>query len=427
MKKSFIVFVLILTFFIFPKKIQAITISISDAPSSISQTEPFTIAVLISGSSEGTNYLRVDLYKDGTSNYFGETHNGSSWYGESDYSQYFPITIPWSGQIQGRFGNPAPIKYDGQGQYKLKIRRYTASGKSYDFSEAVNIVIETLSTPTAVPTATATPTPPTIPTPITIPLSLTPTNPVAALTPTAVPISYNNIYLSEFMAYPETDQNEWVELYNANNFTVYLVNWYIDDIENAGSSPKIFSKEIPALGYAVFELSSAVFNNDEDNVRLLDFNSILKDSFSYKDATKGKSFGRVFPANDFCLQMSSKGIANTLCLNETPAASPTSSPTSTPTKTPTPAPVPLPTIQPTIILDEKVSSLSSFISQSDYFMPFSAKNSKPAEVKNNVLGVKSNNTAKPVFYIKTLSLSSFFISLLNILYILNKIRKISKF
>lgn len=269
-----------------------------------------------------------------------------------------------------------------------------------------------------------TPTPPAVPTPTQIiPPTPTPTNPAATLTPTPTPISYNNIYLSEFMAYPETDQNEWVELYNANNFTVYLASWYIDDIENAGSASKIFSKEIPALGYAVFELSSPVFNNDEDSVRLLDFNSALKDSFSYKDAVKGKTFGRVFPANDFCLQQPSKGTANTFCLGETPTASPTTSSAPTPTKTPTPEQIS--TIQPTIISDEKESSPSLFITQSD-FLPFQ-KNSKPAEADNNVLGVKSNSAKKPVFHIKALSLTSFFISLLNILYILNKIRKINRF
>ncbi len=83
---------------------------IKDYPTSIN-TEPFNINVLVTGASTGTNYLRIDLYKEGSENYFEETYNGSSWYGGSDGTQYCPVTISSEkiGQatIQARIGNPS--------------------------------------------------------------------------------------------------------------------------------------------------------------------------------------------------------------------------------------------------------------------------------------------------------------------------------
>lgn len=109
----------------------AVSITASNIPSSITD-QSFTINVSISGAFAGINYLRVDLYKDTTTNYFGETYNNSSWYNGSDGKQYFPITIisgqTWSSTVQARVGNPSSTDYPGSGAYKLKIRRYTSSG-----------------------------------------------------------------------------------------------------------------------------------------------------------------------------------------------------------------------------------------------------------------------------------------------------------
>ena len=144
-------------------------------------------------------------------------------------------------------------------------------------------------------------------------------NPSPAETPIETPISYENIYLSEVYPNPQTGQNEWVEIYNDNDFIVNLNNWYIDDIEDGGSSPKKFSLTIQPKNYASFDLSTAIFNNDGDIVRLLDFDKKEKDSFEYKNSQKGKSFGRAsLETDDFCLQEPSKNQKNNLCLNPTP-------------------------------------------------------------------------------------------------------------
>ena len=62
------------------------------------------------------------------------------------------------------------------------------------------------------------------------------------------------MYLSEVMVQPESGNNEWIEVYNANEFEVALDNWYIDDLENAGTTPKQLPLTIPAKSYVSYDL-----------------------------------------------------------------------------------------------------------------------------------------------------------------------------
>ncbi len=140
----------------------AVTITIPSFPSTITD-DLFTLTASISGATAGTNYLRVDIFKDGTTNYFGETFNSTDWYGGSTYSQYLPITIvgsaTWSGTLQGRVGSPTSTQYDGTGTYKIRLRRYT-SGGGYTASEANNSAVTVaVSLPTPTPTSSPTSTP----------------------------------------------------------------------------------------------------------------------------------------------------------------------------------------------------------------------------------------------------------------------------
>jgi len=174
-------------------------------------------------------------------------------------------------------------------------------------------------TPTPFPSPTQTPAISQSPTPTISPTSYFSPTPNPTPTPTFVLISYQNIYLSEVYPNPQTGEKEWVEIYNDNDFVVELLNWYVDDIEGGGASPKKFSLTIQPKSYASFDLSSAIFNNDADAVRLLDFEKKEKDSFEYKGSWKGKSFGRIsFDTDDFCLQEPSKNQKNNPCLNPTP-------------------------------------------------------------------------------------------------------------
>jgi len=236
----------------------------------------------------------------------------------------------------------------------------SASLGFYNNTHASCLVIPT-PTPTSTPNPTLTSTPTPIPTPTLSPVAsqsatITPTptpSPTPTPTSTPAPVSYENIYLSEVMAYPDVD-NEWAELYNDNDFDVVLSNWFIDDIESGGSSPKNFTITIAKKSYGVINFTTSMFNNDGDEVRLLDLNKNLKDSFEYKTAPKDQSIGRSsFESDEFCVQAPSKNAPNEDC-----AASPT--PTPTPTHTPKPKTSLLSSTTKTAIKPTPSPSISSF-------------------------------------------------------------------
>lgn len=202
------------------------------------------------------------------------------------------------------------IKQPPDGMLSAKIRLLVATGSAY-FD---NVYFDQYIVPLQTPTATPTPSSPVLISPTIIMTPIITTAP----SPTTPPVSYDKIYLSEVMVNPDVGQKEWVEIYNDNDFDVVLTNWFIDDLENAGSTPKLFTLNIKAKGYAVFDLTSSIFNNDGDSVRLLDFNKKELDSFEYATSQKGKSLGRVSFDNDsFCLQEPTKGLPNAPCLNST--------------------------------------------------------------------------------------------------------------
>jgi hypothetical protein len=150
--------------FLCPAKIYAVSTDILSFPISISD-EKFNITVQVASASAGTNYLRVDLYKDGTKNYFGETDSGQAWYGGSDGKLYFPVTIisgtPTVATISARLGEPSQSDYEGPGSYKIRVRRYTASGSqgSEDTISKDISITKTWPSPSPSPTVAPTPTP----------------------------------------------------------------------------------------------------------------------------------------------------------------------------------------------------------------------------------------------------------------------------
>ncbi|CAN5317745.1 hypothetical protein BH10PAT1_BH10PAT1_3960 [soil metagenome] len=146
---------------------------INSFPSNISN-DAFDINVTIKGAKSGINYLRAEFYKDGTNNYFGETFNGKDWYSGNEGQNYYSVEVKSANTetiVKARIGNPNLDNYPGAGIYKLKIKRYTASGNAANDSEnAVDIQINyNLETPTPTIEPTIAPTFSPIPTVIETP------------------------------------------------------------------------------------------------------------------------------------------------------------------------------------------------------------------------------------------------------------------
>ncbi len=165
-----------------------------------------------------------------------------------------------------------------------------------------------------------------------IPVSPTETPPTPNNTPSptqqpspAPRTDYNKIYISEVMVAPKSGDGEWVELYNGNDFEVVLTNWYLDDRENEGSPPRVFTTMIPPFSYVAVELTAQIFNDSGDTVRILNFNKVEKDSFEYKSSSKGTTLGRSdFSLDTFCEQSPTKNAKNAPCSTTTiPIASST--------------------------------------------------------------------------------------------------------
>lgn|GEM_PF-5926799 len=98
--------------------------------------------------------------------------------------------------------------------------------------------------------------------------------------------------LSEFMPAPPVGENEWVELFNHNQFAVSLKDWQIDD-QAGGGSPKKFSAELVGRSYLVVDLGTrALLNNGGDEVRLLRPDGLVVASFRYEESAEGVAWAR---------------------------------------------------------------------------------------------------------------------------------------
>ncbi|GAB4219215.1 MAG: hypothetical protein Fur009_4260 [Candidatus Microgenomates bacterium] len=259
------------------------------------------------------------------------------------------------------------------------------------------------------PTTTPSPTPNPTPT-------ISPTTQIAdsSSTPTPIPtqtlISYDNIFISEAMVYPQAGEKEWVELFNNNDFSVDLVNWYVDDIENAGSSLKLFSLTIPAKSYKAITLSTSMFNNEADNIRLLDFNKNLKDSFEYFSSQQNKTWGRIdFENDDFCLQEPSFEQKNNPCINPI-VANKTSNQLTNIQKTIT-------NIKPSITQKIKKSTVNNIRKNPDFINI----NTKSYQENGQILGISTSFKNKTKNFILLLNINAFFYSFLTVIFILIKI------
>lgn len=283
---------------------------IKQSISSISADKTYKISAQIKTTTAKKAFIRIAWYQTGST---AQIRTDDS-----------PIIGPDSDWILNEFIVTPPINATS-----AEIRLFVSEGTAYFDTIAM---IEYLP-PTQIPTPTAT----TTPQPSGVP-SATPT-----ASPTPISTSYDQIYISEAFVYPDSGLPEWIELYNNNSFSVILSGWYIDDTADSGSLPKSINTTIPPKGYAVVEMTTSLFNNAGDAVRLLDPNKKLKDSFEYTISQKNYSIGRNdISNNNVCIQTPTKSVANLACtdiytqddeeeVTPTPYLSPTSVPTVIPT------------------------------------------------------------------------------------------------
>ncbi|PIZ88859.1 MAG: hypothetical protein COX90_02405 [Candidatus Nealsonbacteria bacterium CG_4_10_14_0_2_um_filter_38_17] len=160
-------------------------------------------------------------------------------------------------------------------------------------------------TPTSGPTASPKPTPSSSPPPISTPTptpksTLTPQpSPSPSLTPkTEIKKSYpTGIIINEILASPEgpDEQEEWIEVFNQNNFEVNLSEWQIADaVGKTFTYTFPVGTKISAQGFLLLPRpeTKITLNNDGDELDLLQPDTKIVDSVAFEKAPQNQSYSR---------------------------------------------------------------------------------------------------------------------------------------
>lgn len=280
-----------------------IELSFTQPPSELHGDQAFQTDVTLKGVDESSEYyIRGVFYKADSSQYFGFTKNNEgNWQSEAqNFTQFYKIKGNTTVSISFK-PDVASSSYVHDSTYLFKIGRYTPGGSlTWSDQSPATILLSSPTienTPTPSPsivneavTSTPTSTPTASPTP---PLTTTPTTTLTATpTPTQVPdLAPNSVTLSEVMACPESGQSEWVELKNQTASVLTITNWKIKDSTDTHSIS--VNDSIGSYGYLVVSLSSSMFNNTGDSVRLYNASGTLIDQMSYTICSPGTTFIRV--------------------------------------------------------------------------------------------------------------------------------------
>ncbi|PJB99383.1 MAG: hypothetical protein CO077_02060 [Candidatus Nealsonbacteria bacterium CG_4_9_14_0_8_um_filter_35_12] len=110
-------------------------------------------------------------------------------------------------------------------------------------------------------------------------------------------VDFPKIVINEFLPSPAGSDatEEWIEIFNPNDFEVNLSGWKIQDTIGK-TKIYTFPKEtkISAKGFLVLKrpVSKITLNNDGDGLKLTDSDGKTIDEISYQKAEKGKSYNK---------------------------------------------------------------------------------------------------------------------------------------
>jgi len=108
---------------------------------------------------------------------------------------------------------------------------------------------------------------------------------------------FSKIVINEFLPSPAGSDatEEWIEIFNPNDFEVNLSGWKIQDTIGK-TKIYTFPKEtkISAKGFLVLKrpVSKITLNNEGDGLKLTDSDGKTIDEISYQKAEKGKSYNK---------------------------------------------------------------------------------------------------------------------------------------
>jgi hypothetical protein len=108
-----------------------------------------------------------------------------------------------------------------------------------------------------------------------------------------LPLAQANIIISEVYPNPNSNENEWIELFNTSEDSISLDNWEFWDQKSQPTLIYKFleNKTINKQEYLVIPVNN-VLNNSGDSVLLFDENHILQDSLTYTSSEKNYSWAK---------------------------------------------------------------------------------------------------------------------------------------
>lgn len=118
--------------------------------------------------------------------------------------------------------------------------------------------------------------------------------PIAVKSPPNYP---GGIILNEILPSPEgaDDTEEWIEIFNKNNFEIGLSGWKIQDIKGAITTYVLpENTKITSQGYLVLKRpeTKITLNNTEDGLNLLTPDGKTTDSLIYNNAIRSQSYNK---------------------------------------------------------------------------------------------------------------------------------------
>ncbi len=103
---------------------------------------------------------------------------------------------------------------------------------------------------------------------------------------------FNAIEITEVVACPNTNEREWIELYNTGETTVSLQNWYISD---AQGNHELLHGAILSKSFFIIDWDRAILNNQGDSISLFTNTDQLLLTLQIPPCTLGTSF---FPSQE---------------------------------------------------------------------------------------------------------------------------------
>lgn len=101
------------------------------------------------------------------------------------------------------------------------------------------------------------------------------------------------LIITEVLPNPQTGGDEFVEIHNSGSETINLEGWQLDDILTGGRKPKSLSGTINPNQYLAVYFNISTFNNDKDEVNLLDTSGQVINNTYYQNPTRGFSYSLI--------------------------------------------------------------------------------------------------------------------------------------